>query len=187
MLQLTTLPPSAAARAPFSPYSRAQRCAAGGDRGLRYIHRWVARGTKNGYKPGYFSLNGILPPVRKGVSLIKGLFNKTLAGFLEANPDSPLAWVNVDCDLYGGTRDVLALLGPCIRVGSRLHFHELMVGTRWNTIADPGHKIPDYPLSEEASALYEWLRYHPRAVLELLPVKSPMNTQAAAFVARSQL
>lgn len=149
--------------------------------------RWLARGTKNGYKPGYFSLNGSLPPVRKGVRLIKGLFNQTLAGFLEANPDSPLAWVNVDCDLYGGTRDVLALLGPRIRVGSRLHFHELMVGTRWNTIADPGHKIPDYPLSEEARALYEWLRDHPRAVLELLPVKSPMNTQAAAFVARSQL
>ena len=147
--------------------------------------KWHARGIKRGYKVGYFSLNGVLPAVRPGVRLFKGLFNETLPFFLHANPGAPLAWANVDCDLYAGARDALTLLGPRVRVGSRLHFHELVHGHKWNTIADPGHSLPDYPLSDEARALYEWLRFNPLTALELLNIKSPMNTQAAAFVVRA--
>lgn len=36
------------------------------------------------------------------------------------------AWVNIDCDLYAGTRDALAHVGGHLREGSRVHFHELV-------------------------------------------------------------
>ena len=123
--------------------------------------------------------------MRTGIQLHKGLFNETLPRFLATEDlSAPLAWVSVDCDLYAGARDVLALLGPHIRAGTRLHFHEIIYGHKWLTAFNKNHTPPDYPLSDEARALYEWLRAHPKALLELRPVKSMTNTQAAAFVAR---
>ena len=57
--------------------------------------------------------------------LHKGLFAETLPPFLDERPGK-LAWVNIDCDLYQGTVDVLRLLAPRFRRGSLLHFHELV-------------------------------------------------------------
>ena len=149
---------------------------------------WNVNGhAKNAYSRGHFSLQGKLPPVRHGVRLVQGLFNETLPRYLatEVPANAPLAWVNVDCDLYDGARTALRHLQPRIREGSRLHFHELLYGHRWQTIADKGQSIPRYPLSDEAKALYEWLRAHPDTLLELRPVKSVMNQQAVAFVVRA--
>ena len=62
-----------------------------------------------------------------------GLFNTTLAPFL-ATPEAigrPLAWANIDCDLYAGTRDALAQLAPRMCPGTRLHFHEVLKDRFW--------------------------------------------------------
>ena len=118
------------------------------------------------------------PPVRAGVRLVPGLFNATLGPFLRAHPTAPLAWTNVDCDLYAGARDALDALAPRLRAGARLHFHELvmnpyrvkMTGTNvvfdrrqraaWAAAHPAGEPWPDLPplhIAEEARALYDWL------------------------------
>lgn len=139
------------------------------------------------YAKGAFSVDGKIPPVRSGIRLIKGLFNDTLPPFLASqSPETafPLAWVNVDCDLLAGARQVLSMLRSRLLPGSRLHFHELMTSADWRWYAQRplGHPLPTSPLSHEAVALHEWLRRHPKMVLKLLEVKSYQNTEAAAFV-----
>lgn len=139
------------------------------------------------YKKGSFSWaarkRGSFPPVRSRVRLHKGLFNDTLPPFLEATAPRgrPLAWANIDCDLYAGTRDALGVLSPHICRGTRLHFHELLKDRYWKAkrLAEGNHNalVP----SEEARALYEWLRAHPSVELELLDVVSQVNSDAAAF------
>ena len=62
-----------------------------------------------------------------------GLFNETLPPFLVSPLGShrPLAWANIDCDLYTGTRDALHALTPRLCAGTRLHFHELLKDRYW--------------------------------------------------------
>lgn len=43
----------------------------------------------------------------------------------------PLAYVNIDCDLYAGTRDALKELGPRMCPGTVIHFHELLKDRYW--------------------------------------------------------
>jgi len=69
---------------------------------------------------------GLPPPVLDNVRLHKGLFNDTLPGFLAQHPDEPLAFANIDCDLYAGAIQVLNLLQRHLVPGSVIHFHELV-------------------------------------------------------------
>ena len=63
------------------------------------------------YPKGGFSLNGILPTVRKNVSLVQGSFSDTLPEWLEKNPGL-FSLLNIDCDTYEATSTVLNSLGP---------------------------------------------------------------------------
>ena len=84
------------------------------------------------YKAGTFSWaarkRGPTPPVRSNVRLHTGLFNVTLPPFLQTDDarGRPLAWANIDCDLYAGARDALSALSGRLCAGTRLHFHELL-------------------------------------------------------------
>jgi hypothetical protein len=59
-----------------------------------------------------FDYKGVLPPVRDNVGLVKGFFDDTLQGFLDANPGDNVAFIHVDCDLYSSTKTVLNALKP---------------------------------------------------------------------------
>lgn len=76
---------------------------------------------------GTFSRKGVPPPVRSRVRLVKGLFEATLEGYLTAHPGLPLAFVNVDNDLYEGTKFILQRLYHRLVVGSVLHFHDALM------------------------------------------------------------
>jgi hypothetical protein len=108
-----------------------------------------------GFKKGAFAYDksGKLPPVPKGVVLIKGLFDVSLPKFLKAHTE-PAAFINIDCDLYAGAIAVLRLLEPRMRPGTILHFHEL--------------NQPDF--ADELKALADFLHDHPNIKLELLNV-----------------
>ena len=76
---------------------------------------------------GSFSNHGISPPVDQRVTLHRGLFSETLPTFLASQPaERPIAWINLDADLEGGTSIALNACGPRLREGSLLHMHELL-------------------------------------------------------------
>ena len=142
------------------------------------------------YKAGTFSWaarkRGPTPPVRSNVQLHRGLFNHTLAPFLATSRavDRPLAWANIDCDLYAGTRDALLELSGRLCVGTRLHFHELLKDRYWKARHLERANYRAIVPSEEARALYEWLRARPGVELELSDVVSQANSDAAAMIVR---
>jgi hypothetical protein len=148
---------------------------------------------------------GALPPVLPRVALHRGLFAETLPRFLAAQPSSrPVAWASIDCDLYHGTRDVLASLAPRLALGTRLHFHELLKlpdlgrATRWlESTGEHGasaakrprakrahHSDGAIPPSDEARALWEWLRSEPSVLLELDATHSARKREPALLVVR---
>jgi hypothetical protein len=120
------------------------------------------------------------------VRLHAGLFSATLRPFLGATGavGRPLAWANIDCDLYAGTRDALDALGPRMCAGTRLHFHELLKDRFWKARAIlEGRHAAAVP-SEEARALFEWLVANPAVELELSDVVSQINSDAAVLIVK---
>jgi hypothetical protein len=63
------------------------------------------------YGVGGFNQNGIAPTVEKNVFLVKGSFLKTLPNWLNKNK-GVFSFINIDCDTYKSTSDILNLIGP---------------------------------------------------------------------------
>ncbi len=82
-------------------------------------------------KRGAFDVGGRLPKVRKNVSLIKGFYSATLPKFVAENTTEPIAFVNVDCDLYSATKEIFAYLGDRFRVGTVIVFDEFYNYPDW--------------------------------------------------------
>src|SRR5215472_6906297 len=66
--------------------------------------------------------------VPSNVHLIEGLFSDTLEGFLETN-DGPVAFVNLDCDLFTSSFYVLHVLMDRFVNGSIIAFSAMTFGT----------------------------------------------------------
>ncbi len=77
---------------------------------------------------GTFALNNPekLPYVLSNVRLYKGLFKDSLPIFKDSIlKDTPIAFLNIDCDLYSSTKEVLDILGNNLVSGSIIVFDEL--------------------------------------------------------------
>jgi hypothetical protein len=70
-----------------------------------------------------------LPEV-PGAELVVGLFDDTLAGFLDGHP-GPVDFLHVDSDLYSSAATVLELTGPRLREGSVILFDEFFNYPGW--------------------------------------------------------
>lgn len=70
-----------------------------------------------------------LPHVR-GATLVPGLFEDTLSGFLDKHP-GPVAFVHFDADLYSSTRTVLDRLGHRLVPGTVIVFDEFFNFPGW--------------------------------------------------------
>lgn len=66
-----------------------------------------------------------LPNLPRNCRLVPGWFNETVPAFVAENRD-PIAFVNIDCDLYRSTRDVLFGLGDRLQPGTVFYFDELV-------------------------------------------------------------
>jgi len=80
---------------------------------------WVGTGELQ----GRFNARGRLPKVPANVTLHAGWFDDTLPPFLAGNPD-PVAFVNIDCDLYSSTKTILEALSERIRPGTIISFDD---------------------------------------------------------------
>ena len=115
------------------------------------------------FKKNHFDLKNKMPDVDPTrVQFHAGLFSEQLPAFLATRgPSDPVAWVNIDCDLYDGAIEVLRILTGRIRVGSLLHFHEL-VG--WYRAKAAPTRVVKQKLRgaernpmDEAKAFWDWM------------------------------
>jgi tetratricopeptide (TPR) repeat protein len=105
---------------------------------------WLPDEVVRGEGAGAYSTRGRLPAdLPDSVALHVGWFADTLPGFLAAHP-GPLAFANVDCDIYSSTRDALDGLAARLRPGSVLVFDEYA--------AYPGWRDHEYRALQEVSA-----------------------------------
>jgi Methyltransferase domain len=77
-----------------------------------------------------FDVSGRLPRVPANVRLHRGWFDQTLAEWVKANP-GPVAFIHVDCDLYGSTRTIFSLLADRIVPGTLMLFDEYFNYPNW--------------------------------------------------------
>ena len=85
-------------------------------------------------KAGSYSTGGAMPRMEQGDNVVfhKGLFRDTIPKFLSTvDKGRPLAYANIDCDLYGSTRDVLEAFHGRIRPGTVLVFDEYLCHPSW--------------------------------------------------------
>ncbi len=123
-------------------------------------------GLPEGWLPdegaGAYSTGGRLPEMPPGVALHVGWFADTLPPLLARTPE-PLAFANIDCDIYASTVDVLTALAGRLVPGSVLVFDEYF--------AYPGWRAHEYRAFQELVAA-RGLRYRTLAL-------SPFTRQAA--------
>lgn len=72
---------------------------------------------------GAFTRGGKSPKVAQNVRLVKGWFDSTLPGFLNANPGA-FSFIHVDSDTYEAADTVLGLAGHRIKAGTVIVFDE---------------------------------------------------------------
>ena len=82
------------------------------------------------HQAGSYSTHGALPPAPENVRYHSGLFSETLPDFLSANA-GPVAFMNVDCDLYSSTADIFAALHSRVVPGTVIVFDEYVVNQCW--------------------------------------------------------
>lgn len=94
---------------------------------------------------GSYSTQGRLPPVPETVELIAGWFADTLPGFKAAHPE-PIAFMNIDCDIYSATQTIFAELDRQIVPGTVIVFDEYIGNKTWR--------------EDEFKAFQEWVAAH---------------------------
>jgi hypothetical protein len=103
------------------------------------------------YTPsGSYSTHGSLPvAVPDNVQYHVGLFSETLPGFLDSHPAAvPIRFMNIDCDLYSSTKDVLDSVFDRVVPGTVIIFDEYVINPHW--------KEDEYRAFQEAVEKYGW-------------------------------
>ena len=81
---------------------------------------------------GTYSTGGIIPNMEGKVYFHKGLFSDTIPKFLDETDDHlPLAFANIDCDLYTSTCDILEAMHTRIVPGTVIIFDEYLSHPTW--------------------------------------------------------
>lgn len=71
-----------------------------------------------------------VPKVPSNVSLVRGLFEDSLPGFMAENA-GPVSFAHIDCDLYSSTVTILEHIGPHLQAGTLLLFDEYFNYPGW--------------------------------------------------------
>jgi hypothetical protein len=125
----------------------------------------------NVYPAGHFSVNGALPQVPDNVRLHKGWFKDTIPPFLATNP-GPVRFLNIDCDIYSSTKDILTLCNERIHPGAVIYFDEIC---DWGGCV---HRYPNWH-EHEIKALTEWCTEFKR---DVKPISRNANYGASVLV-----
>ena len=108
---------------------------------------------RTGFDAGAFARTA-LPPVGKNCELIAGLFENTLPPFMAAR-SRDVAFIHIDCDLYGGTKTILETCRPFIKPGTVICFDEYF--------NYPGYELHEmkawHEFREQYGVAYEYLGF----------------------------
>lgn len=97
---------------------------------------------------GLYSTGGTLPhSLPDNAHVHPGWFRSVLPTFL-AEHEGPIAFANVDCDLYGSTVEALSVLAPRIGPGAILVFDEYL--------CNPGWEDEEHRALSEVAAHHDW-------------------------------
>lgn len=126
----------------------------------RAVHGFDSfEGLPEGWKDlpgGSYTTRGELPAVPDNVALHVGWFDETLPGFVEKHPE-PVAFINIDCDLYSSTMTVFDVLGAQIGPGTVIVFDEYICNPTWR---DDEYKAFQEFVAARGLA-YEYLAFSP--------------------------
>jgi len=109
---------------------------------------------RDGFDKGFFSTNGILPMVNNNVELIKGWFNETLLGFIQAQ-NKKVSFIHMDADLYSSTKYIFDVLKDYIDDDCIIVFDELVNYPGFD--GDTGELKAFYEFITENKVDYEWI------------------------------
>ena len=79
---------------------------------------------------GSYTAAGRLPKVPANVEFVVGWFNKTLPDYKKAHTE-PIAFMNIDCDLYSATKTIFDELDAQIIPGTVIVFDEYIINKTW--------------------------------------------------------
>lgn len=86
---------------------------------------WRRGEKKISYPTGHFDCQGEMPEVPENVILHKGWFEDTLPPFLERKKDHVFRLLDIDCDIYVSTKQILTLCNDFIKPGTAIYLDEL--------------------------------------------------------------
>jgi len=133
-----------------------------------------------GFEKGAFDRNGEFPTVNPNVTLIKGWFNETLPGFIQAQ-NKKVSFIHMDADLYSSTKCIFDTLKDYIDTDCVIVFDELVNYPGFD--GDTGELKAFYEFITENDVDYEWLGmngtptgmlgyYHENVALVIHSIKS---------------
>ena len=133
-----------------------------------------------GFEKGVFDRNGEFPAVNPNVTLIKGWFNETLPGFIQAQ-NKKVSFIHMDADLYSSTKCIFDTLKDYIDTDCVIVFDELVNYPGFD--GDTGELKAFYEFITENDVDYEWLGmngtptgmlgyYHENVALVIHSIKS---------------
>jgi tetratricopeptide (TPR) repeat protein len=105
----------------------------------------------NSESAGSYSTGGVIPEVPKNVQLHAGWFENSIPNFRQAKEsqrNSPVRFMNIDCDLYSSTKTVLDLFHEQIGPGTVLVFDEFIGNISW--------KQDEFKAFHDAVKRYGW-------------------------------
>lgn len=106
------------------------------------------------FNKGAFNTNGAMPIVNDNVILLKGMFDKTLSSFVNAQ-NKKISFIHIDCDLYSSTKYVLDTLKPFIANKCVIVFDELVNYPGFS--GDTGELKAFYEFVKENNVKFEWI------------------------------
>ncbi|MFZ2177034.1 MAG: class I SAM-dependent methyltransferase [Rhodococcus sp. (in: high G+C Gram-positive bacteria)] len=126
---------------------------------------------RTGFPAGEFAQDK-MPDVR-GATLVQGLFEDTLSGFLTKHP-GPVSFVHLDADLYSSTKTVLDRVGHRLVPGSVLVFDEFFNYPGWQQ-----HEYRAWKEFVDRTGLgFEYLSYTANNEQVVVRVISPIELQS---------
>jgi hypothetical protein len=117
---------------------------------------------------GTYDRHGKPPAVRENVALHPGWFEETLPAFA-AGHEEPVAFMNIDCDLYSSTKTIFDVLGDRIIAGTVIRFGEYFNYPGWQD-----HEYKAFQeFVEQRRLAYQYIGYTRRNYSVAVVVKGP--------------
>ena len=110
---------------------------------------------RDGFDKGMFNQNGSMPQVNTNVQLVKGWFNETLPGFIQAHNNKKISFLHLDADLYSSTKYILDTLKGYLDTDCIVVFDELVNYPGFD--GETGELRAWYEFITENKVDYEWI------------------------------